>query len=375
MTQAKTRAIAFHLPQFHPVPENDEWWGKGFTEWTNVTKAKPLFEGHYQPQLPSDLGFYDLRLPEVREEQAALAQEYGIYGFCYYHYWFSGRRILELPVDAIVKSGKPELPFCLCWANENWTRRWDGEDQHILLQQIYSAEDDLAHLRVLAKYFNDPRYIRVNGKPLFLIYRASNLPDPAGTVARWRAEGKRLGFPGLYLCNVESSPRDKGIAKSANFDAGVEFSPDGDYLPARLRPPKRNFLQRVLRDEASTDVWEKNYIYDYDAFRDRMLTKPDADYLRFPGVIPSWDNSARKRELAYIFRDATPEAYEKWLAALVKRFKPPTAEENFIFINAWNEWGEGNHLEPCRRWGRKYLEATKRALGGDSQQEPGKPAV
>src|SRR6476620_7799168 len=175
------KPIAIHLPQFHPIPENDEWWGKGFTEWTNVTKAKPLFKGHYQPHLPADLGFYDLRLPEIREQQAQLAKEYGIYGFCYYHYWFNGRRLLERPFEEVFKSGKPDFPFMLCWANENWTRVWDGMNNEVLLAQNYSEEDDRAHIKTLIPYFKDSRYIKINRKPIIAIYRSSSLPNPKRT--------------------------------------------------------------------------------------------------------------------------------------------------------------------------------------------------
>ncbi|MDJ0634982.1 MAG: glycoside hydrolase family 99-like domain-containing protein [Xenococcaceae cyanobacterium MO_188.B29] len=182
------KAIAFYLPQYHPIPENDKWWGKGFTEWTSVAKAKPLFKDHYQPHLPADLGFYDLRLPEVRQAQADLAREYGIYGFCYYHYWFNGKRLLERPFNEVLESGKPDFPFCLCWANENWTRRWDGQDREILIEQKYSVVDDREHIKSLISAFKDPRYIKIDGKPLFLIYRVNSLPDPSLTQKIWREE-------------------------------------------------------------------------------------------------------------------------------------------------------------------------------------------
>src|ERR1035438_6297622 len=195
----KPRAIAFYLPQYHPIPENDAWWGKGFTEWISVTKARPLFKGHYQPQLPADLGFYDLRVPEARRAQAGLAREYGIHGFCYYHYWFHGKRLLERPFNDVLESGKPAFPFCLCWANENWTRRWDGKEEQVLLKQVYSIEDDIQHIRALLPVFKDSRYIKVNGKPVFLVYRIGNLPAPAETLRRWREEAAKAGLPGLYI--------------------------------------------------------------------------------------------------------------------------------------------------------------------------------
>jgi lipopolysaccharide biosynthesis protein len=361
---AKVRALAFYLPQFHPVPENDEWWGKGFTEWTNVAKARALFKGHYQPQLPSDLGFYDLRLPEVQEEQAALARQYGLHGFCYYHYWFSGRRILERPVNSMVALGKPDFPFCLCWANENWTRRWDGHDNEVLLKQVYSPADDIKHIRSLIPVFKDSRYIKVDGKPFFLVYRIGHLPEPAETIRRWREEAAKAGLPGLYLANVESFVDDRGAAGRLPLDAAVEFAPDWACLPPRVMPA--GFLPRILRRRLIKSVWWKNRVHDYNGLRDRMLAKPGPSYLRYPGVTPSWDNSPRKREDAIILQNASPQGYEQWLKAVVKRFNPPSREENFVFINAWNEWAEGNHLEPCRKWGRGYLEATQRALSGDS---------
>src|ERR1019366_6300153 len=243
MTTERVRAIAFYLPQFHPIPENDAWWGNGFTEWTNVTMARPLFKGHYQPHLPADLGFYDLRLPEAREAQAALAREYGIHGFCYYHYWFNGQRLLERPFNEVLASGKPDFPFCLCWANENWTRRWDGEEQEILQAQNYGDEDDLNHIRWLAAAFRDPRYIRVQNRPLFLVYRLSLLPNPARTVELWRDEARRIGVGELFLCNVESFCNEHGMVAKAGLDAAVEFAPDWSTL---VPVQEANWLTRKL---------------------------------------------------------------------------------------------------------------------------------
>ena len=229
------RPIAINLPQFHPIPENDKWWGKGFTEWTNVVKAKPLFPGHYQPQLPADLGFYDLRLDEAREAQAKLAAHYGIDGFCYYHYWFNGKRLLQRPVDEILESGKPDFPFMLCWANDNWTRRWDGLDKEILIAHNYSPEDDIAHMENLIKYFKDPRYIRVGEKPVFILYKAFLLPDPAATAKRWREVAKKHGLE-LYLCHMVFRYTKDWNQLVEGFDAVIDFEPFG----IRRNDPLRN---------------------------------------------------------------------------------------------------------------------------------------
>jgi Glycosyltransferase WbsX len=374
----KVRPIALHLPQFHPIPENDEWWGKGFTEWTNVTKAQPLFEGHYQPHLPADLGFYDLRLAEAREAQAALAREYGIYGFCYYHYWFNGRRILERPVDEILKSGRPDFPFMLCWANENWTRKWDGHDKEILLKQEYSAADDLNHIRHLIPYFKDPRYIRVDGKVVFSIYRSSLLPDIENTIKIWRSECAKEGID-LYLCRFESFGDSGKAFISKGFDAGIEFQPFSsafyrfveEQQTLRFKKVGYRLQYRFFRllglEQRMFKVKRLNRErIDYSAFVDYCMNNHtnDLDYICFPCATPSWDNTARNPVNPFILKSASPAKFKQWLSHIVGRFKPKTPEENFIFINAWNEWAEGNHLEPCRKWGRGYLEALKQAVEG-----------
>lgn len=338
------RALAFYLPQFHPTPENDAFWEPGFTEWTNVTRATPQFDGHQQPHLPAHLGFYDLRVPETRQAQADLARAHGIHGFVYYHYWFNGRRLLNRPIDEVLASGRPDFPFCLCWANENWTRRWDGLESAVLLEQHYSADDDVAHLRWLAQAFADPRYIRVDGRPLFLVYRASRIPNPLATTTRWRQEARRLGVGDLYLCRVETSPADKSDPEALGFDAAVEFQPDWDRL-------------------GEGHPVSAHRVHDYQDVAVRMLSRPGAAHRRYPCVSPSWDNTARRREGATILNGASPDRYEQWLAAVVDAFTPCSPEENFVFVNAWNEWAEGCHLEPCQRWGTAYLTATARALG------------
>src|SRR5215471_1865027 len=232
-SEGTPRIIAFYLPQFHPIPENDRWWGQGFTEWTNVAKARPLFRGHHQPHLPADLGFYDLRVPEVRQEQADMARQYGISGFCYYHYWFHGRRLLSRPFDEVLASGRPNFPFCLCWANENWTRSWDGTDREVLLPQRHSPEDDRAHIEYLLQAFQDMRYVRIDGRPLFLVYRTELLPDPARTAEIWRQRAHVAGIGDLYLARVESFVSDTD-PRAIGFDAAIEFAPDWRNLPTAM---------------------------------------------------------------------------------------------------------------------------------------------
>ena len=367
------RAIAFYLPQFHPIPENDEWWGKGFTEWRNVAKARPLFPGHYQPHLPRDLGFYDLRLPEVREAQAELARKHGIHGFCYYHYWFNGRRILERPFNEVLASGKPDFPFCLCWANENWTRSWDGGDREILLGQNYGDEDDRAHIRTLLPAFRDERCIRINGKPLFLVYRAEELPNPARTTSIWREEAVRAGIGDLYLAKVEgfvggADPRSIG------FDAAVEFAPDWRNMGGQLY--RGTFYRTLMKLGLLSDVYLKQEITKYEGLIKRMLGKPEPEYVHFRCVTPGFDNSARRSESAAIFVGNTPEKYEGWLREVVQKTESRNkGEEQIVFVNAWNEWAEGNHLEPDLRNGHDFLEATARALDSPSRNVAAPPKL
>ena len=361
------RAIAFHLPQFHPIPENDAWWGKGFTEWVNVVRATPRFPGHYQPHLPADLGFYDLRLPEVRAAQAELAAAYGIYGFCYYHYWFHGRQVLERPVNEILKSGEPDFPFCFCWANENWTRRWDGMNNEVLLEQRHSAEDDLAHIRALIPFFLDRRYIRVMDRPFFAIYQPSKLPDPKRTADLWRREAQRAGLKDLFLVRVESHD-GPGDARSIGFDSSLQFEPRWDSM-GKYQIFRRRWWHRHKLGMGEA-VFSENFIFEYADLVKQALSESFPPYPRIPCVCPGWDNSPRRKARATIYINSTPELYERWLHEIVSRQaarirfdeNSGISPESLVFINAWNEWAEGNHLEPCQRWGRAYLEATRRAL-------------
>jgi len=362
------RLIAFYLPQFHPIPENDEWWGKGFTEWRNVVQAKPLFPGHYQPHLPADLGFYDLRVPETRQAQADLAREYGIHGFCYYHYWFKGRRLLERPFNEVLASGQPDFPFCLCWANESWTRAWDGQSGVILMKQEYSEEDDYQHIRWLISVFRDKRYIRYEGKPLFLVYRVRDLPNPLRTTEIWRTEARQAGIGELFLCRVENNfPGERDDPRRWGFDAAVEFQPDisgFSHVLSRKNVVKNlfsrsNIAKRVYRAYQAKQTF---HLFDYSNLLQYALRKSVPSYKWFRCVVPRWDNSPRLRQGAHILNGSTPSEYEKWLTSIVRQSMQAGQGDNLVFINAWNEWAEGNHLEPDIKYGKAYLEATKRAL-------------
>jgi len=357
------RPIAIVLPQFHPVPENDEWWGKGFTEWTNVTKAKPFFKEHYQPHLPADLGFYDLRMAEAREAQAEMAKKYGIQGFCYYHYWFNGRRILERPVQEIFQSGKPDFPFMFCWANENWTRRWDGQEQELLLKQDYSPEDDIAHMESLIPYFKDERYIKVNGKPVFALYKPFLLPDANETAKRWRKVAAEHGLE-LYLCHMVSFVEPDYYEE---FDAVIDFEPFGVRHTGNIYKPPYSYLKRiqyVLEDaKRALKGTYRLSLFDYESRYKSLKSVKEFPYKLFPTVTPNWDNSPRRGKKAHmILENSTPEKFNDWVKKVADDFDPYSKEENFLFINAWNEWAEGNHMEPDRKWGHGYLEAFYAAI-------------
>lgn len=357
---SKLRPIAFVLPQFHPIPENDAWWGKGFTEWINVTKAKPLFEGHYQPHLPTDLGFYDLRLPQARMEQASIAKEHGIYGFCYYHYWFNGKRLLNQPIDGMLKQENLDMPFMFCWANENWTRRWDGKENEILIEQSYNMEDDREHMRWLCEHvFSDSRYIRIDNKPVFMIYRHNLFPDIKKTSELWRDIAvNEYNFAGLYLLVTESF-RDETNPENIGFDASAEFSPHRVIRNEFKNMPSNGFLSKLISSKKNKIAID---------FRDFKLGVKEAinreipDYKFYRSVTPSWDNTARRDEKGTIAVGSSPELYQHWLEMVATKFQPYSNEENLIFINAMNEWAEGNHLEPCIKYGKAYLEATKKVF-------------
>lgn len=347
------KPIAFYLPQFHRVTENDLWWGQGFTEWTNVAKGKPNFDGHYQPHIPKDLGFYDLANVEVMREQATLAEQYGLHGFCFYYYRFkNGRRILEKPLSNYIESDI-NFPFCYCWANENWTKTWDGLDKEILLEQNHDSHDDIDFINEIMPSLKDERYIKVDGKPMLLVYRVDLFKDIKKTVKRWREIAIEQGLPGLHLCAVQfygiDDPNDYG------FDAAVEFPPH-KYIGPENRP---NEPLNITNPKFTGGV------VDYRKMLAQSLNRVDPGYKLYRGIIPSWDNTARRQDSGHTIINSSPRLYNLWLSYLRdytrKRFKD---DEQYVFINAWNEWAEGAHLEPDLKYGQAYLEETLKAVNG-----------
>ena len=354
----KVRPLAIYLPQFHPIPENDAWWGPGFTEWTNVVKAKPKFRGHYQPHLPADLGFYDLRLVETMAAQAALARKYGIYGFCVYHYWFNGKLLLEKPLENVLRHPDVSFNYCMCWANENWTRRWDGMNESVLIRQTYSPEDDEKHWDYLRPFFADERYIKVDGRPLFVVYRQELIADIKKRTHVWRAYCRRIGIGEIYLVFIDKYT-EQIDPQSLGFDASFEFQPNWRAIQRTSTSRIKNVLRKLHIPPPGR---LQNRLVDYEKYVTRAAAASTPSFKRFPGVFPMWDNSARRSSNATIFYGSTPELYEDYLRQTLKHFTPFSAEENFLLLTAWNEWAEGNHLEPCQKWGHTYLEATRKAL-------------
>ncbi|MBR2249827.1 MAG: glycoside hydrolase family 99-like domain-containing protein [Prevotella sp.] len=379
----KARLIAYYLPQFHPIPENDKYWGPGFTEWTNVAKAKPQFRGHYQPRIPADLGFYDLRLPETREQQALMAREAGIEGFCYYHYWMGGgRQLLQRPFEEVLKSGHPDFPFCLAWANHEWTTKtWEngGKTQMIAPMLYPGPEDYEAHFNYVLPAFKDKRYITVDGKPIFSIYDPYHFADVATFMQLWRELAERNGLPGIHFTamisntttirrdssgkrtrvqpNLESSRVVYDSILALGFDSITSYGKsrgemiyDGTYkriakyllhkyLPF-LPTLKLDYPQIVRHFFAPEDAWENVY----------------------PTVIPQWDRTPRAGTSEGVYVNSTPDNFQHHLEDAIKLVENKQPEHRLIFLKSWNEWGEGNYVEPDTKYGHGYLDALRNAL-------------
>ena len=335
--------VALYLPQFHPIPENDAWWGKGFTEWANVAKARPLFPGHYQPHVPADLGFYDLRVPETRQAQADLARQYGIGAFCYYHYWFAGRRLLERPFNEVLAFGEPDFPFCLCWANQTWTGVWHGAPDRVLIEQTYPGDEDaICHFHSLLPAFHDSRYLRIHGKPMFLIFRPLELPESQRFIRLWQKLASENGLPGIHFVGFAPT-RNWDYAASA-FDMAVD-----QFLPPFVASHQKKFPARPT-------------VYLYGDVVQHFVPPIDSTNLRYPCVLPNWDNSPRSGANGLVLHESTPELFRSQFRQALAWSRDKLTDSGVIFIKAWNEWAEGNYLEPDLRFGHSYLQVIKEEL-------------
>lgn len=382
----KARIIALYLPQFHPIPENDKWWGPGFTEWTNVAKAKPLFRGHHQPRIPADLGFYDLRLAETREQQAMLAREAGIEGFCYYHYWFGGgRQLLERPFNEVVASGKPDFPFCICWANHTWSNKtWNRksaiQQDSVLMEQTYpGTEDDIAHFNSLLPAFRDPRYMTVDGKLIFVIYDPLKFINIERFIETWRKLAEKNGLPGFHFVGMTPStltlrvaadgsrqrvmPNLKSSAKifkdvlDLGFDSVNSF---GKRRGEMLYEGKwMNLAKTILRH---VGLPTGSIRYDYERTVCNYFAPEDSWENVYPTILPQWDRTPRVSSWDGVYVNATPEKFEKHIRQALELIKDKAPEHRILFLKSWNEWGEGNYVEPDLQWGHGFLDAIHRAV-------------
>jgi hypothetical protein len=349
----KARALALYLPQFHPIPENDAWWGKGFTEWTNTAKAKPLFRGHYQPHIPADLGFYDLRVPETRALQAKMAAEYGIEGFCYYHYWFAGKQLLNRPFDEVLASGSPDFPFCLYWANQTWSGVWHGMADLTLIEQTYPGkEDHRAHFEYLLPAFRDPRHIKVDGKPLFLVFMPHSIPDVQAALSQWREMAVAAGLGGLYLIanSTTSVPED---LRTLGFDATVQ-GPNIKYR-AWVKTWRKPFARIKQSLEHRRGIPHR---YDMAEFAKKHEPRR-LDWPSYPCLIHAWDNTPRSGRRGIVYENSSTEIFRKMLQAAVSSVSHEPQDKRLVFLKSWNEWAEGNHLEPDLRDGMAYLNVVR----------------
>jgi hypothetical protein len=384
------RVIAFYLPQYHPIPENDAWWGPGFTEWTNVAAAKPLFRGHVQPRIPADLGFYDLRLPETREAQARLAREAGIEGFCYYHYWFGeGRQLLERPFNEVVASGKPDFPFCLCWANHTWaSSTWTNaksrkQGSRILMEQLYPGrEDNENHFMTLLPAFRDSRYIRVDGKPLFAVFDPFKFQDAPAFLGQWRELARKYGLGDFHFVAVVRTANPTSVAKTrlkgaADAEAvarervsgilaqGYDAVATDNHQYAQIQA--RGLWQNALHDLFAQYLGiRRPFLFRQAAINKYMLLELEKQENVYPTLVPNWDRTPRTKEDS-IYVDSTPDEFGKLAQRAFALVADKQAEHRIVFLKSWNEWGEGNYMEPDRQYGRGYLEALRRAIDASSK--------
>lgn len=360
---SKPRVIAFYLPQFHPTPDNDKWWGKGFTEWTNVGKAKPLFRGHYQPKVPADLGYYDLRLPEIREAQAELAKEAGIYGFCYYHYWFgNGKEELELPFNEVLRIGKPDFPFMLCWANESWHRKfWSkdgkGSSKEILISQTYPGEQDIIdHFYRLLPAFKDHRYIRIDGKPAFMIYTPQELPDPSKFIAKWNEMAITEGLNGIFFIGQERLGKEQNLKNGFcnGFDAMNTVNLSSLWI-------NKNKVEQLLRKSVSF-ITNTPRCVNYSTAYNKLCGEVERQEKVYPTLIPNWDHTPRSGKRGTVLTHVTQEAWHNHISNVLEAVRHKSEEHQIIFLKSWNEWGEGNYIEPDLKYGKMFINELRSTL-------------
>lgn len=361
--QLKARVLAYYLPQFHPIPENDEWWGKGFTEWTNVGKAKPLFPGHYQPRVPADLGYYDLRLPETREAQAEMAREYGVEGFVYWHYWFgNGRQMLERPINEVISSGKPDFPFALAWANDSWGNSFHGQIKggKVLIEQTYPGRDDyIMHFNYVLPAFKDKRYITLDGRPIFIIYKPKHIPNTKEFIDLWQELAIQNGLPKIYFIGIANTLYDH-IDAAETLKLYQDWGIEGMNV-INVFENKHTFWYKVKKR-----IWmkwlKKPDIRKYDI--DLMKGDLDDNDVVYPTIYPNWDHTPRTGHRGICVVGSTPDKWESAIKMMLERIQNKPLEHKLLFVKSWNEWAEGNYLEPDIKWGRMYLEKLKNQIIG-----------
>lgn len=363
--QPKARVLAYYLPQFHPIPENDEWWGKGFTEWTNVGKAKPLFPGHYQPRVPADLGYYDLRVPETRKAQADMAREYGVEGFVYWHYWFgNGKRLLERPFNEVLASGEPDFPFALAWANETW-KGFDygsNNERNALIEQMYPGDEDyVAHFETILPAFQDKRYITCDGKPIFFIYNTNNLPDLKHFISLWNKLAQESGLKGIYfIAHIQDLYTSTSIEEYLNTMKNNGFDAINIVNRFRRGVNQLSIPMRIMRKIFHKWLKLTPEIFPYDI--DVMHTEYDEYENVIPTITPNWDHTPRSGYRGVVLKDSTPDKFEKAMKIAIRSVQNKPYDKRMIIIKSWNEWAEGNYLEPDLKFGKAYLEALKKSF-------------